>query len=195
MLPEVLRTAKDLAVVAAGQRTSVLHSRTGRPAVQPRSWGQPVGRSGALACWAQRSSRRSRHDDRVTLDVEVGVRACRRLHFDESRRAEGAQPSHIEPQPLPDLEQILRVVCRDATVPLLDACRSQRSSERSASCSSAAARALPRLPWPRGPSSRTSAAGSAIAIALFAAAARHACGMRLRGSKGAGLACSHASRC
>ena len=108
MLPEVLRTAKDLAVVAAGQRTSVLHSRTGRPAVQPRSWGQPAGRSGALACWAQRSSRRSRHDDRVTLDVEVGVQACRRLHFDESRRAEGAQPSLIEPQASPDLEQICR---------------------------------------------------------------------------------------
>ena len=44
MLPQVLRTAKDLAVVAASQRTSVLHSRTGRPAVQPRSWGQPAGR-------------------------------------------------------------------------------------------------------------------------------------------------------
>ena len=63
-----------------------------------------------IAGTAPRSCRRSRHDDRVTLDVEVGVQACRRLHFDESRRAEGAQPSHIEPQPFPDLEQILRRV-------------------------------------------------------------------------------------
>ena len=57
-----------------------------------------------------RRCRRSRHDDRVTLDVEVGVQACRRLHFDESRRAEGAQPSLIEPQASPDLEQICRRV-------------------------------------------------------------------------------------
>ena len=131
----------------------------------------------------------------VATSVELGLRARRHFGLHPLRRAEGAQPSHIEPQPFPDLEQILRVVCRDATVPLLDACRSQRSSERSASCSSAAARALPRLPWPRGPSTGASAAGSAIAIALFAAAARHACGMRLRGSRGACLACSHASRC
>ena len=79
-------------------------------------------------------------------------------------------------------------------VPLLDACRRHRWSGCRASCSSAAARWLPRLPWPRGPSSRTPAAGSAIDIALIAASARHVCSMQLRGSGGAGLAGSHASR-
>ena len=39
-------------MVAASQRTSALHSLTGRPAVLPRSWGQPAGRSGSLARWA-----------------------------------------------------------------------------------------------------------------------------------------------
>ena len=44
MLPEVLRTAKDLAVVAASQRTSVLHSEDHLLAVQDTklgSAGQP----------------------------------------------------------------------------------------------------------------------------------------------------------
>ena len=81
------------------------------------------------------------------------------------------------------------------SMPLLDACRPHRWSRRSASCSSATARWLPWLQWPRSSSSRTSAVGSAIDIALFAVAARHACGMRLRGSRGACLAYSHASRC
>ena len=52
----------------------------------------------------------------------------------------------------------------------------------------AAARWLPRLPWPTGPSCRTCSAGGAIDIALNEASAWHACSMQLRGSRGADLA-------
>ena len=57
-------------------------------------------------------------------------------------------------------------------VPLLDACRPRRWSRRSASCSTATARWLPQLPWPRGRSSRTPTAGKAIDIDLIEAASR-----------------------
>ena len=41
MLPQVLRTAKDLAVVAASQQTSVLHSEDHLLAVQDSKLGSP----------------------------------------------------------------------------------------------------------------------------------------------------------
>ena len=119
------------------------------------------------------------------------VGACTLMSLDELR-VRSPLSSNRKP---PLTSNRSAVVCRDAPCASPRCCRSQRLSERSASCSSATAQALPRLPWPRGPSTRASAAGSAIAIALFAAAARHACGMRLRGSRGACLAYSHASRC
>ena len=50
----------------------------------------------------------------MTNDFELGVQARRHLRFDESRRDEGAQPSGIEPQASPDLEQICGRACRDS---------------------------------------------------------------------------------